>query len=290
MTGALSTDGVVVDVGGTQLFVAESGHGRAVVALHGGLGLDHTYLRPWLDDLGEGIRTIYLDHRGNGRSPAGRPLTEVDMATWADDVDTVCNALGLDDVVLLGHSYGGFVALECALRHPDRIAGLVLCGTGTGYEAEAVAVGLDRRNATEEQRRAFSGAPFTTDEEFAAWMRVAAPLYLHPAATVSLDVSAVRFRVDALARGADVLAGWDRSADLAGLRVPALIVTGRHDFVMPVEAAAARLAAILPDATCVVFEDSGHLPFIEEPDRFAHVVRSWLHSLPDHRVQGGDHA
>ncbi len=44
------------------------------------------------------------------------------------------------------------------------------------------------------------------------------------------------------------------------------------------------------DATCVVFEDSGHLPFIEEPDRFARVVRSWLDSLPDHRAQGGDHA
>lgn len=280
MTVATGT-GRLVDVGDTRLFVAEAGEGTPIVALHGGMGLDHTYLRPWLDGLGDVARMVYVDQRGNGRSPAGRPLAEVDMATWADDVDALCHSLGLDQAVLFGHSYGGFVALECALRHPDRIAALILCGTSASFDhGDAINKALDRRGATDAQRQAFTGAPFTSDEEYRDWLTIATPLYLHPGSSVDLDLSGMRFCVETLARGADFLHGWDRRPYLSQIAAPALVLAGRHDFVMPVEEAMGPLAEGLAGATCVVFEHSGHLPFIEEPERFTRVVRTWLASLP----------
>lgn len=282
----------LVDVGDTRLFVAETGEGAegmSIVALHGGMGLDHTYLRPWLDGLGDGSRVVYIDQRGNGRSPAGRPLAEIDLATWADDVDAVCRSLGLDQVVLLGHSYGGFVALECALRHPDRVAGLILCGTSAAFDhLEAINKALERRGATDAQRQAFTGPPFTSNAEYRDWLTIAAPLYLHPKSCVDLDLSAMRFSVETLARGADALDGWDRRPSLSKISAPALVIAGRHDFVMPVEEAVGPLAAGLAGATCAVFEHSGHFPFIEEPERFTRVVRTWLASLASTVDKKGD--
>lgn len=271
----------LVEIGDTALFTVAVGAGIPVVALHGGMGLDHTYLRPGLDTLADTARVVYVDQRGNGRSPAGRPLADVDLTTWADDVDGLCRALGLGRIVLFGHSFGGFVAIECALRYPERIAGLVLCGTSAAFDhVDAIVAELDRRNASDLQRQAFTGDPFRSDAEYAVWLAAALPLYLHPESTLRVDTSGITFRLDALARGATALAGWDRRGDLKRIDVPVLVTSGRHDLVMPVDRAGTPLAAALPDATSVVFERSGHLPFLEEPEHYARVVRSWLASVP----------
>lgn len=278
MAGAITRP---VDIGDTALFTVAVGAGIPLVALHGGMGLDHTYLRPGLDRLADTARVVYVDQRGNGRSPAGRPLAEIDLTTWADDLDVLCRTVGLGRIVLFGHSFGGFVAIECALRHPERIAGLVLCGTGAAFvHADAIVAELDRRNATEVQRQAFTGEPFRSDAEYAAWLAAALPLYLHPKSTLAFDTSTIICRLDALARGSEVLSGWDRRGDLERIHVPVLVTSGRHDVVMPVDRTGTPLAAALPNATSVVFDRSGHLPFLEEPDRYARVVRSWLASVP----------
>lgn len=276
-----TVEGRLVAVADTELFLAELGTGLPVIALHGGLGLDHTYLRPWLDPLGDTARVVYCDLRGNGRSPAGRPLADVDLATWADDVEGIRRHLGVDRAVVFGHSYGGFVALEYALRHPERVAGLVLCGTAAAFDHwDAIRAELDARGASPRQRWAFEGGEFGSDEEFGGWLREAAPLYASPAAPPDLlRFDDVRFRVDALQRGSACVATWDRRPDLNRVTAPALVLNGRHDVVMPLEAAGAPLAAALPAATSVVFERSGHLPFVEEHGAFIRVVRQWLASL-----------
>ncbi len=271
-----------VDVGDTALFTVSVGVGVPVVVLHGGLGLDHTYLRAGFDGLARDARLLYVDQRGNGRSPAGRPLSQIDLTTWADDVDRLAETLGLGPVVVFGHSFGGFVAIECALRHPGRVAALVLCGTGAAFDhIDAVLAELDRRGASVHQRRAFTGPAFTSDAEYAAWLESAAPLYLYPGSPIRLDTSGIACNVATLARGAEAVRDWDRRADLESITAPALVTSGRHDFVMPVERAGAPLAAGLPHATSVVFERSGHLPFLEEPERYGRVLRSWLGSLAD---------
>lgn len=281
----------LVDVGDTSLHVVDVGEGPAVVVLHGGMGLDHTYLRRPLGPLTSFARVLFVDQRGNGRSPAGRPLAEVSMETWADDLDALCSALGLERVVLFGHSYGGFVALECGLRHADRVAGIILCGTAAAFtHHDAVLANLDRRGATPEQRRGFLPPSFGSDEEFRGWLALAGPLYLAPGAEAAPDLAGIRFHVETLRRGGEILQRWDRRGVLASLTVPALVLGGRHDFVMPVEEAMAPLAAGLPQCTSVVFEESGHFPFVEEPERFVEVVRNWMACLPNTAdPRGGTH-
>src|SRR5690242_9156373 len=95
--------------------------------MHGGLGFDHTYLRP-LDELGGRLRLVYYDHRCNGRSERA-PLETMTMAQLADDAAALCDELGFEHTTVIGHSYGGFTALEYAIRYPRRVDRLILLGT-----------------------------------------------------------------------------------------------------------------------------------------------------------------
>src|SRR5688572_23256339 len=95
------------------------GAGPPLIVLHGGLGLDHTYLRPAFDQLAPELQVIYLDLRANGRSTGdGVGMT---MGQLAADVDALRAHLGLERVAVFGHSYGGFVGLEYALTYPARL-------------------------------------------------------------------------------------------------------------------------------------------------------------------------
>src|SRR5437016_4873387 len=120
-------------VNGTELFYALHGDGRPLVTLHGGLGLDHTYFRPWLDALGDAAQLVYYDQRGHGRSQRP-PLDHVGHDTWAADAEELRAHLGHERIVLFGHSYGGYLAQEYALAFGERLAGLILCSTAPAFD------------------------------------------------------------------------------------------------------------------------------------------------------------
>jgi proline iminopeptidase len=115
-------------INGSDLFYRIVGKGWPCFILHGGLGLDHTYLHPWLDPLGDQLQLIYYDQRGNGRS--GRPpLDTLTFDQFCADAEALRIHLHYDRIALLGHSYGGFIALEYALRYPERVSHLILVDT-----------------------------------------------------------------------------------------------------------------------------------------------------------------
>src|SRR3954470_9081295 len=106
---------VELDDGGV-LNVVELGSGHPVMLLHGGPGLDHHELKPWLDPLGDmGLRLIYVDERGQGQSPRVDPAT-LSVRSFAQDIDRLAAALELTEYAVLGHSFGAIIALSHALE------------------------------------------------------------------------------------------------------------------------------------------------------------------------------
>jgi len=273
-------------VNGTRLFYTTVGRGRPLLVMHGGLGWDHTYLRPGLDALGGQAEVIYYDHRGNGRSAAPDDWDAVDHATWADDADALREQLGHERIVLFGHSYGGFLALEYALRYPGRLGGLIICGAGPALDHQDVAFANAQERGTPDQVEIIAellSGPVESDRALEAGTATILPLYFHAPDDAPLDemVDAMTFNADAFNRAFfHCLPQYDVRSRLEAIDVPALVLGGRHDWIQPPAYSVEPLHDGLPDAEKGVFEWSGHCPFIEEPDVFAEVVTDWLHRLP----------
>ncbi len=265
----------LISVNGTELFYEEAGAGLPCLVMHGGLGLDLTSMHPSLDPLGDVLRLIYYDHRGNGRS--GRPpLETTTFEQLADDADALRASLGHERVAVLGHSYGSFVALEYALRHPQRVSHLILVGTAPAMDYGHEIADNARRNGATPEMLAALGATPQDDEELGRLWRTIVPLYFY-----QYDERAealfreTRFSAAAMVRGAHLLPHYNLMLRLSELHTPTLILAGRHDFVTPPRQAE-RLQAMLTNSRLVIFERSGHYAWVEEPERFFPVVRGWL--------------
>lgn len=258
-----------------QLFYLTTGEGLPCLVMHGGLGFDHTYLHPWLDPLGDTLHLIYYDHRGNGRS--GRPPKEtMTHARLAADADALAAHLGFGKVAVIGHSYGGFIALELALRYPDRVSHLILLDTAPHFDyGEEVMENARRMGATGEIMAALE-EEWATDEEMRTRFPVIWPLYFHnfdPATGEKLLEKTI-VSVAGMARDGET-AAYDVIPRLSEIRIPTLILVGRYDFICPPSQAKIMHEGIA-DSELVIFENSGHLPYVEEPETFFAAVRDWI--------------
>src|SRR5258705_1032947 len=121
---------------GAELFFRDVGHGTPIVVLHGGPDFDHEYFLPDLDRLGDSRRLIYYPQRRRRASPGDVHPPDVTLASEIADLDALRAHLGLASMVLLGHSWGGVLAMEYATRHPERISHLILMNSGPASYAD----------------------------------------------------------------------------------------------------------------------------------------------------------
>lgn len=260
----------------TELYYLETGAGLPCLVMHGGLGGDHGGLHPWLDPLGDILRLIYYDHRGNGRS--GRPpLETLTYDQLAADADALRACLGLDKIVVMGFSAGAAIGLHYALRFPQRLSHLLLVGGHAAWDyGEEILDACRRRGATPEMLAAFQRSP-KDDKDLAQMVRHLMPLYMHRynADVAEQYVTNVRWDAAASARYGQLLRDYNLEPRLGEIQIPTLIIVGRDDVVTP-PAQAQRLQRGIPHSELVIFEQSGHLPYLEEPDLFVQTVREWL--------------
>jgi len=281
----LSTGAHELPVDGATLAYHVHGTGPIVVAIPGGPGFSHRYLRaPRLE---ERATVVYVDPIGTGRSSRLATPAGYSRARDVADLEALRRHLALERIALLGHSAGGFVAQEYALAHPSRIDRLILCDT-TPTNGEAFEASLNEELAARSARPWFPEAAgalrtmFTRildDDEAIALGRKMVPLYL-------ADPDGNPALVEAFAAGIDIdpirlqqapPVPFDHRLALRELDTKALVLVGAHDFIC-----APRLARALHEALAgsrlVVFERSGHMVHHEEPDRFAAVVAEFLAS------------
>ena len=255
------------------------GEGVPVLVMHGGLGLDHQYLRPALDDLAGSAELVFYDHRGNGRSAPVEDWDHVTLESLADDADALRRALGFDRFVLYGHSYGGFVAITYALRHQQRLSGLILAGTAANLwhppdippDADPDAVAAFR---------ALFGGPMGSDSEWAETWSRALPLYwpeMDRDAATDIHRRTI-YRADAWNRSGPALAGYDVLDEMARIDVPVLLLCGWRDFLFG-PACYGDMHAVLPRSELVILEGGGHLSFLSERERHREAVAGWLAAL-----------
>lgn len=246
--------------------------------MHGALGQDHHTLRPALDPLGDILELIYYDHRGNGAS--GRPPRETrTRAQFADDAAALATHLGHERVAVLGFSYGGTIALEFALRHPDRLRHLLVMGaTSQPVPGDEVLAGAGRMGASEGQLAILQSDehPATVDA-FRKQQTEMLPLFFHenrPEYARLLDD--VVFSIEGWSSDTRPAAYTSR---LGEVKAPALILAGRSDFVCPPEQAEILQRGI-PDAELRVFEECGHAVPLEQRQASLDAIHEWFGRHP----------
>ena len=255
----------------------DRGRGPALVAVHGGPGTDHRLFRPFLDPLAASLRLVYFDLPGHGQS---RPAGDYGLPAMAEAIDDVRDALGPDAIALLGSSYGGFLALTYALAHPDAVSALVLVGTSASHGFREESRKVAARRGTPEMLasldRLWDGS-LRSDAEFQRAWRDIFRLYFHRLPKTEFDALANRctYTLETRRRILPTLLHYDLRRRLREIEAPALVVVGRHDWITSV-AQAEELVTGLKRGELVIFEESGHYPFIEERDRFLALVRAWL--------------
>ena len=263
-----------VEIHQTQLYYTSRGTGVPCLVMHGGLGLDHTYLRG-LDVFSDVLHLVYYDHRHNGRS--GRPpLETVTHAQLADDAEGLRQHLGFEKVAVLGHSYGGFIALEYALRYPESVSHLILLDTAPVFNyGEDIMNNAMAMGATPAMLEALA-ASSSTDEAMKNILKLIFPLYFYryqPA----YDALLADIIVCAALEGQQeqMLSTFNTLPSLDDIGCPTLILVGLHDFICP-PSQAQLMYEHIPHSRLVLFEHSGHFPWIEEPALFIQTVKEWL--------------
>jgi proline iminopeptidase len=268
-----------VPVNGVTLHTRRIGEGPDVIVLHGGPGAHHDYLLPQYDRLANGRTLRYYDQRGGGRSAVGGDVP-VGWREHVADLAGLVDHWRLASTTLLGYSWGGLLAMLFAVNHPHRVARLALVAPAAARREDRYA--FEQRFAERARdpkiraaREALHSSGLRERDPQAYRRRLfelsVAPYFRNPAEAARLTPFRVTARTqDAVWRS---LGDYDLTTELEALRVPALVLHGRHD---PIPLASSERVARALSAPLVILEASGHAPHVEETERFVAALDQFL--------------
>lgn len=254
-----------------------------IIAHHGGGGIgDLAEPKATFGPLSDQYRVVVFDARGCGRSEGRPPFSH---AQWAADVDGLREWLGVDQIIVAGGSYGGFIAMEYAIAYPEHTRAMILRDTSPdnsnlerAYEnARAqtrIEINWDNFN------RYWQGRITDDDDLKQRWAEII-PLY-----DFEYDPVAAHARVEAGIYRHEAhnwcflynMPNYDLRPQLPHITCPTLVTVGRTDWVTPVSSAQ-TIADLIPRAQLKIFEKSGHSPQMEEFDLFQQVMREFLATI-----------
>lgn len=275
-------------VDGAELFYREIGQGQPIIVIHGGPDFDHTYLLPDMDRLSDSYRLIYYDQRGRGKSRGDLRIQEIGIKRYVEDLDGVRNHLHLDSVAILGHSWGGHVAMHYALNHPERVSHMILMNTAPASHEGYLRLRRERlrRRAVHEKRLSAltaspeyrEGNPRAVAEyyriDFGTMIKNPEHLERLNLTWTQEDILRGRAIEDRLMEGLYWSEGFTLIPRLKQLRNPTLVIHGDYD-VVPVECAA-QIAEATPGARLVVLRECGHFSYIEAPEEVHNAIAEFF--------------
>ena len=271
-----------VTINGARLNVEVLGpdDGPVLIAHHGGGGIGSlAEPRSTFGPLADRFRVIVFDARGCGLSEGVGPYSH---EQWAADVDGLRQWAGVERVTVAGGSYGGFIALEYAVRYPDHVSAIMLRDTSAdGSNLEIAFENARTQTRVEidwEHFNRYWGGTVRSDAELKALWAELIPLYdfEYDEAKSTAAVEAGIYRHESHnACFQENFPTYDLKADLPNITVPTLVTVGRGDWVTPVSASE-TIARLVPNSELVIFEKSGHSPQTEEREKFQGVLRDFI--------------
>lgn len=266
-----------------KLFCEVVGKGKPLIVIHGGPGLSHDYLLPGMAELAKNHTLIFYDQRACGKSE-GNP-EEVNIDQYVQDLEALRQSLQYEKVSILGHSWGGFVAMKYALAHPEAVDRLILMnsmpdsseGLGLFLQEWIKRMGphLEALGAIEKSEGYKAGEPETVAnhiklifQKYCAHEESADRLNLLNSKSANVHGAIVNamFRENLLMK--------PYKLEIGSLKCKTLIVTSDHD-VIPV-AVAKSMHEQIQGSKFVIIKDCGHFPYVEKPQELFSTLNDFL--------------
>jgi proline iminopeptidase len=288
---------VAVEGGQVAVYIYGAVNGETVLCLNGGPGVASQYLRDQFWVLAErGYRVVIHDQLGTGASDRPDDARLWTLRRYVREVDTVRAAVGADKIHLIGHSWGGWLGIEYAITHPDRLKSCVFSNTGASMPAHLAEL---RRLLAE-----FGVETLAMIDRLESAGQIDSPLYKAICTLFYARHSSRRAYEAGKAKRSDVnmriqralwgaaefsatgeLANWNRLDELRRVSAPALVLVGAHDYLTP--KSAALIQTHLPNARLVLFPESGHSPYLDEPESYLGVVTEFLDGVAGKHARSG---
>lgn len=283
---ALAAGEYTLKVNGQELWYKVAGDGPVLMVQPPGWGIGVGLYEQTFHPLENDFTLIYHDTRGSGRSPAPANPEDMNVGAFVEDLEALRKHLELDAFALIGHSHGGYIALNYAVKYQQHLSHLIALDAQLGVEEPGQDIQRTLPELAKDPRFADAAKAFgesskiESDEDMADFFKRIAPLYFRDpegegVATLRDYVQENRVVVAAMrAAGASNRRFLVRDK-LNTIDVPTLVLVGRHDFICsPVHAQVIHEG--IKGSQLVVFEDSGHLPWTEEPELFFSTVTGFL--------------
>jgi len=263
------------NVNGVHLNYQMEGAGNAVLFVHGYTGSSKDWTRQ-VSALSPAYRVAAVDLRGHGKSDAPSKEEDYSMEIFRDDVLGLLDHLPMEKCCLVGHSLGGFIALEFALAYAHRLAGLVLVDTSSGDWDRPAGYGDLRIKLDEVARKEGMEAAFQYDASHNP-LRIER-FQKHPELREVFRQKMRMTSVDGYIYAGKAMGRWQPVTErLPHITVPTLVVWGEEDW--PFRTSARILKERIPNARLVTIQAVGHSPHEEAPEVFNDVLTKFLKEI-----------
>jgi len=275
-------------VNGTSLYYHAMGKGEPVIIIHGGPVLDQSYMIDHFKELSKDHRLIFFDQRASGKSTAEVDTATMTIKNLVEDIEQLRQKLGLDQVHVFGHSWGGMLAAMYAVEYPLKVKSLVLCDAMPpsfrlwSQEEEEIAKRTSSYDSLlEEKIKAKEGFKNQEVMWVDSLMKVAFKSQFVD--TTKLALLKIKLPLDYFKRskifehvGPELFA-YDITTQLEKIIAPTLIINGDQEPATGISAPVYKNG--IANSHLVVIANSGHFPFIEQPNQFNLTVQSFWKSV-----------
>jgi len=285
--------GNYVLINGSKIWYEIEGNGDPILLIPGGPGNSHTYFHPWFSDLAKNYKIIYFDAFGRGKSDRAKDSTEYTFIRDVEDIELLRKELGFEKWIIIGHSYGGMVAQGYALKYQGSIKKLVLSNSlysGEMWQANNDNCNYELRNQYPEiweklMKLRDAGYHSSSIEHQNAYALPSGLLYYYDASnaskatTDSLIINTTVYYT-LVGHDGDFIIGGDVAkldfrTQLKNIKIPMLIIEGRYDRVA-LPRFSIKFKDYAPHAEFVMFEKSGHHPYLEEREKYFELLKKFL--------------
>lgn len=274
----------LISLNNTELYCKVVGEGEPLVVIHGGPGLSHDYFLPQMEGLAEDYTLIFYDQRVSGRSASDLDTTEVSLEKFLEDIEAIRRHFKLGKMNLMGHSWGGLLAIQYAKTYPDSLKHLILSNsTPASSELRASESAKLSERITEEDKAerakiistdAFKEGNARAYEKFFKWFykKEFANEALADNLNLAFPTNFVQNNQLLQYLGKD-MGQYDYHNDLKKINTPTLVIYGDYESGLE---GGKLIHENLPNSEFVLIKNSGHFPFIEQPEAYFDAIDDFL--------------